>query len=230
MTKSRWGFDTPTYQQQSRAEQVVVPAVAPVVNTEAQKVISVQNKSIDALSNTIKVLTNDKEKLQMLVYTKDTQIDTITQKLNSAYEKITKLEAEQSASRYGATVQTNLCQEILAPASNVYGYSAQAATARASTPSISEAIATTYKQPTNPMTVFVEFLEELNILEDYLGILMKDGNSIETLCTQYDPSDYIDTVCTDDDGDMLDGWDEADALWQEICEADSLDEHEAYVE
>lgn len=229
--KSRWGFDESVLVQK-RVEPVPMIPTTPAVNTEAQKVISVQNKSIDALSNTVKVLTTEKEKLQNQLYAKDSQLETITQKLSSAYEKITKLETEQSSTRYNSERlgQANLCQEVTAPNTFGNGYGYPTHPTKSATPSISEALASTYRQPTNPMTVFVEFLEELNILEDYMKILMADGNSMETLCGQHDPSNYIDYICIDDDGDMLNGWDEADALWQEICEADSLDDHEAYVE
>lgn len=261
--KSRWGFEENTYPaRQQRVEQP--QNVAPVVDTV--KVISVQNKSIDSLSNTIQSLTTDKEKLQRQLYLKDTQIDTLTSNFNAASDKIVKLEQElatrntipsgsQGRSYYNAggyvdMGQSNVCKEIVMPTpamnkssntfANPYGNAVEtpanlnellkATTNPYSFEKATNTLATAYKQPVNPMTTFVEFLEELNILEDYMAILLKDGNSIETLCGQYDPSDYIDTICTDDDGDMLDGWDEADALWQEICEADDLDQHEAYVE
>lgn len=230
--KSRWGFDTPMAYQAPQA--VEVTPVAQQVAVDTAKVISVQNKSIDSLSSTIQVLTMDKEKLQRQLLAKDTQIDNINRSFNIASEKINSLERElaslkdsyKNASAYSSVVyagNANMCAEVSAPIART-SYPAYKAT-----PTVA-AVATTYKQPINPMTTFVEFLEELNILEDYMKILMGDGNSMETLCGQYDPSDYINNVCTDDDGDLLPGWDEADALWQEICEADDLDQHEAYVE
>lgn len=232
--KSRWGFDTPMAYQGNQA--VEVAPVAQQVTVDTAKVISVQNKSIDSLSNTIQVLTVDKEKLQRQLLAKDTQIDNINRSFNAASDKILSLERELAtlkdsykntqASTYassGYAGNTNMCAEVSAPIART-SYPVYK-----STPTVA-AVATTYKQPINPMTTFVEFLEELNILEDYMKILMGDGNSMETLCGQYDPSDYINHVCTDDDGDLLPGWDEADALWQEICEADDLDQHEAYVE
>ena len=89
---------------------------------------------------------------------------------------------------------------------------------------------TAYVAPLNPMTMFVEFLEELNILDEYTEILLKDGNSFENLCLQYTADMYISEVCTDDSGEYLEGWEDADTLWMSIVEDDGLDELEAYIE
>ena len=91
-------------------------------------------------------------------------------------------------------------------------------------------IAASYVAPVNPLTVFVEFLEELDILQEYCQVTTNEEISFDLLCNQYNPSDWILEVCTDDEGDVLEEWGEANDLWVSICDSDDLNSKEAYVE
>lgn len=241
MSNNRWGFPA-GYDQGSSIGQAVrkelqQPQVTPVVDKTA---INAVTKSVIVLESIVQDLRVDNEKLKRengnLSSTNnilEQKINTLEQQLKGADSRAEPYKSDTFATRYasGGFVGGNLCEEIAAPVFNKYHQGANINKPQTvGRVHQSASIAPSYEAPVNPMTVFVEFLEELDVFQEYYDITDKDGISFELLCNQYNPSDWISEVCTDDDGDFLDEWAEADELWIAICEADSLDSKEAYIE
>lgn len=221
---SRWGFPE-GYAHRSESAKPVTPVVR-MENSEDSKMtkmaVATSNKAVEVLENVVRDLRIEVENQKRVVLSKDVEITRLTNEIKALNTRLEQ-RAQPFAVSYasGGVVGGNIVDSINTRVQQAPEKQAQA---------ITKAVATGYSAPLNPMTLFVEFLEELNVLEDYVKITTDNDISFDLLCNQYNPSDWISEVCTDDNEDYLEGWDDADELWQVICESDDLDSKEAYVE
>lgn len=226
MTNNRWGFND-GYNSTPATPPKEIPQITPRVIVD-KTAVQAANKTVNVLETVLNDVKIENERLKRDNAVLSNQNSTLNDRLNQANSRVQQL--EMTISNQTARAENFYTAQIPAiavknPASEIY-----APAVKAPTPSINHSIAAAYSAPVNPMTVFVEFLEELTILEDYIKIADENGVDFQLLCNQYSPSDYIDAVCTDYDGDLLEGWDEANELWLTICDTDSLDDKEAYIE
>ena len=232
-----WGLPEGHLQNQYKREVQVLPSVHHAENKTA---LNTANKAMSTLENIVNDLRVENERLKRDVV-RITDINRgLEGALNQANTKIVDVEAKLSNAlrstiavnipkagakgdyfeRYGgvgtARYDTNInaCAEVPAPFPTRN--------------TVAAAVATAYEAPVNPMTVFVEFLEELDILEEYIK---ESEYSFEELCEDLSPSEWIGSVMQKEDSyDLKDGWDEANDLWETICESDDLNSKEAYIE
>lgn len=231
-TGNRWGLPE-GYEAVTRRQPV-----EPTANSNANNVNTVNTVAVDIASKSTQLLEKvlndmrvENEKLKRENTTLHSQVLNYNVKINTLEDALRASNDRVDTYRSASNTLAN------AYASGGYAGSTPTVHERVTQapsvpPSISQAIniAATYEAPVNPMTVFVEFLEELNVFQEYVDITLVDDISFNLLCTQYEPSDWISRVCVGDDGEYLEGWDEADDLWLGICEMDDLDSKEAYVE
>lgn len=223
-TSNRWGLPegyNATPVREVRAEPKIGPTV--VVDKTA---VQAANKTVQVLETVVNDLRVDNEKLKRENATSQNTIRNLETTIRDLEAKI-KAPVAVPVYNTGGYTGPNLCNEIATP-----NYATKTPAIQSIGQRVTQAtsIAPSYSAPVNPMTVFVEFLEELDIFQEYYNITDVEGISFDLLCNQYDPSDWICEVCTDDNGDLLDEWEEANDLWIAICESDDLDEKEAYVE
>lgn len=227
MQGNRWGLPE-GYNHTPITTAPEVPQVTPRIVVD-KTAVQAANKTVSVLETVLNDKNIENEKLKRESSILINTIKSLESQLNTANTKIVSLEGQiQSPKQYNERLQVPV-----ASASATDNYMQSVVTdARIYVPPLSanKIVAQDYCAPINPMTVFVEFLEELTILEDYIAVAEKDGIDFDLLCNQYSPYDYIDCVCTDDDGDFLEGWEEANNLWLTICDTDSLDDKEAYIE
>lgn len=211
---NRWGLPE-GYNATPTREVKAQPTIGPTVVVD-KTAVQAANKTVQVLETVVNDLRVENEKLKR----ENSTLQNTTRNLeNTVRDLETKIKAPVAVPVYNTGGYTGGFGDTNKPLQSIVERVTQATS-----------IAPSYSAPVNPMTVFVEFLEELDIFQEYFNVTEKEGISFDLLCTQYDPSDWILEVCTDDDGDVLEEWEEANDLWIVICEADDLDEKEAYVE
>ena len=213
---NRWGF-TQEYPQ---------VRVAPILQEPADNTVAMSavTKSVSVLENIISDQRIKIEKLEREISVYNSNISALQSNLTAAQNQIQILEAQKTQAvvypdidvRYGLSPNSF---KVPTPNARVHVPKTQAAT-----------IAQEYRTPVNPMTVFVEFLEEMDILEEYVQKTVTENVSFTVLCAQFMPSEFISAVCVDEDDEILEEWEEAHAIWEAMCETDDLDSKEAYVE
>lgn len=228
---NRWGMPegynvTPT--REVKAQPTIGPTV--VVDKTA---VQAANKTVQVLETVVNDLRVENEKLKRENSTLngttrnlEATIRDLEGKLTSATTRTDAYKTDTFGTTYGHL------QPVGVVRSNPTDIYAMAKPVQSLVERVTQAttIAPSYTAPVNPMAVFVEFLEELDIFQEYVQVTTDEDISFDLLCNQYDPSDWISEVCTDDDGDLLEEWEEASELWQAICEEDDLNSKEAYIE
>lgn len=210
---NRWGF-TQEYPQVRVAPSLQEPAGNAVA-------MSAVTKSVSVLENIISDQRIKIEKLEREVSVHNSNISALQSNLTAAQNQVQILEAQKMQAvvypdRYAVSSPSTQSTVVNA---RVPVPKTQAAT-----------IAQEYRTPVNPMTVFVEFLEEMGILEGYVQKTVTENVSFTVLCAQFMPSEFISAVCVDEDDVILEEWEEVHYIWEAMCEADDLDSKEAYVE
>jgi hypothetical protein len=233
MNNNRWGLPE-GYNSAPSGVKVEAPQTTERVIVD-KTAVQAANKTVNVLETVLNDVKIENERLKRDITVLSTQNNTLNDRLNQANTKVAQLEASLSTHNYNSYKAETVAYTPPPITAKAYTPNLNQIIASDKTyphivPSINQSLAAAYSAPINPMTVFVEFLEELTILEDYIKIAEEDGIGFELLCNQYNPSDYIDAVCVDDDGDFLEGWEEANELWITICDTDSLDDKEAYIE
>ena len=231
---NRWGLPE-GYNATPTREVKAQPTIGPTVVVD-KTAVQAANKTVQVLETVVNDLRVENEKLKR----ENSTLNNTTRNLEATVRDLeTKIKAPVAVPMYnaGGYVGHNLCEDIAINAAtpvriNPIDTYATHKPLQSIGQRVTQAtsIAPSYTAPVNPMTVFVEFLEELDIFQEYVQVTTDEDISFDLLCNQYDPSDWISEVCTDIEGDLLEEWEEASELWQAICEEDDLDSKQAYVE